>query len=127
MTRGDACQCDVFVRHLVEGGMLNDTLVVWGSEFGRTPLGQGADGRDHHPHAFSMWMAGGGAKGGTVHGATDEIGWAPVKDAVHVNDFQATLRHLFGLDHERLAVNYRSLNVRLTNLEGQAVHNVLEG
>jgi hypothetical protein len=113
------------LKDLKTRGMLDDTLVVWGSEFGRTPLGQGNDGRDHHPHAFSMWMAGGGAKGGTVHGVTDEIGWAPVQDAVHVNDFQATLLHLFGLDHERLSVNHRGLNVRLTNLEGEVVHDVL--
>ena len=113
------------LRDLKQRGMLDDTLVVWGSEFGRTPLGQGNDGRDHHPHAFSMWMAGGGAKGGTVHGTTDEIGWAPVENAVHVNDFQATLLHLFGLDHERLSVNHRGLDVRLTNLEGKVVHNVL--
>ncbi len=113
------------LKDLKQRGMLEDTLVVWGSEFGRTPLGQGPDGRDHHPHAFSMWMAGGGSKGGTVHGVTDEIGWAPVEDSVHVNDFQATLLHLFGLDHERLAVNHRGLNVRLTNLEGNVVHNVI--
>jgi hypothetical protein len=113
------------LKDLKQRGMLADTLVVWGSEFGRTPLGQGPDGRDHHPHAFSMWMAGGGSKGGTVHGVTDEIGWAPVEDSVHVNDFQATLLHLFGLDHERLAVNHRGLNVRLTNLEGNVVHNVI--
>jgi len=72
-----------------------------------------------------MWMAGGGAKGGTVHGETDEIGWAPARDGVHVNDFQATLLHLFGLDHERLTVNYRGLDVRLTNLEGHVVRNVI--
>ncbi len=113
------------IQDLKQRGLLDETLVVWGSEFGRTPLGQGSDGRDHHPHAFSMWMAGGGAKGGTVHGETDEIGWAPARDGVHVNDFQATLLHLFGLDHERLTVNYRGLDVRLTNLEGHVVRNVI--
>lgn len=113
------------LKDLKERGLLDDTLVVWGSEFGRTPLGQGNDGRDHHPFAFSMWMAGGGAKGGTVHGVTDEIGWAPVENPVHVNDFQATLLHLFGLDHERLTVNHKGLNVRLTNLGGHVVHDVL--
>jgi hypothetical protein len=113
------------IRDLKQRGMLDDTLVVWGSEFGRTPLGQGGDGRDHHPFAFSMWMAGGGAKGGTVYGQTDEIGWAPVKDPVHVNDFQATLLHLFGLEHERLSVNYRGLRVRLTNLAGNVIHGVI--
>ena len=113
------------IRDLKQRGMLDDTLVVWASEFGRTPLGQGSDGRDHHPFTYSMWMAGGGAKGGTVHGVTDEIGWAPVKDPVHVNDFQATLLHMFGLDHERLTINHRGLDVRLTNLEGKVVHDVL--
>ncbi len=89
------------LKDLKQRGMLDETLVVWGSEFGRTPLGQGPDGRDHHPNTFSMWMAGGGAKGGTVYGKTDEIGWAPVENSVHVNDFQATLLYLFGLDHKR--------------------------
>ena len=110
---------------LKQRGMLDDTLVVWGSEFGRTPLGQGNDGRDHHPFTFSMWMAGGGVKGGVVHGETDDIGWAPVKDPVHINDFQATLLHLFGIDHERLTINHRGLDVRLTNLEGKVVNEVL--
>ncbi len=110
---------------LKQRGMLDDTLVVWGSEFGRTPLGQGSDGRDHHPFAFSMWMAGGGVKGGVVHGETDDIGWSPVKDPVHINDFQATLLHLFGIDHERLTINHRGLDVRLTNLEGNVVQELL--
>ena len=113
------------LRDLKSRGMLDETLVVWGSEFGRTPLGQGDDGRDHHPFTFSMWMAGGGVKGGIVHGETDDIGWSPVRDAVHINDFQATLLHLFGLDHERLTINHRGLDVRLTDLAGQVVQNVL--
>ena len=114
------------LRDLKSRGMLEETLVVWASEFGRTPLGQGDDGRDHHPFAFSIWMAGGGVQGGLVHGQTDEIGWAPVRDAVHINDFQATLLHLFGLDHERLTANYRGLGVRLTNLQGQVVHQLMK-
>lgn len=114
------------LRDLKQRGMLDDTLVVWGSEFGRTPLGQGNDGRDHHPTAFTMWMAGGGIKGGVAHGETDEIGWAPVRDAVHINDFQATLLHLFGIDHKRLTVNYRGLDVRLTNLDGHVVHDLID-
>jgi hypothetical protein len=113
------------LRDLKSRGLLEETLVVWASEFGRTPLGQGDDGRDHHPFAFSIWMAGGGVQGGMVHGQTDEIGWAPVRDAVHINDFQATLLHLFGLDHERLTANYRGLGVRLTNLQGQVVHQLM--
>ena len=114
------------IRDLKQRGMLDDTLVVWGSEFGRTPLGQGSDGREHHPFAFSLWMAGGGTRGGIVHGETDEIGWAPIRDAVYVNDFQAALLHLFGLDHERLTVSYRGLDVRLTNLAGHVVQNMID-
>ncbi|HWC88730.1 MAG TPA: DUF1501 domain-containing protein [Pirellulales bacterium] len=113
------------IKDLKQRGLLDETLVIWGSEFGRTPLGQGNDGRDHHPHAFSMWMAGGGVKGGYVHGQTDDIGWAPVRDAVQVNDFQATLLHLFGLDHKRLNVNFKGLPARLTNLGGNVVRELL--
>jgi hypothetical protein len=102
------------IRDLKQRGLLESTLVVWGTEFGRTPLGQGDAGRDHHPYAFSMWMAGGGAKGGYVHGETDDFGWAPVRDPVHVNDFHATLLHLFGLDHLRLSHRYQGLDHRLT-------------
>jgi len=113
------------LRDLKRRGLLDETLVVWGTEFGRTPLGQGKDGRDHHPFAFSMWMAGGGTKPGYVHGETDEIGWAPTRDAVHVNDFQATLLHLFGLDHKRLTVDHKGLPTRLTNLGGTVIQELL--
>jgi hypothetical protein len=113
------------LKDLKQRGLLDETLVVWASEFGRTPLGQGSDGRDHHPHAFTMWMAGGGVRGGQVHGETDEVGWAPVRDAVHVNDFQATLLHLFGFDHTRLAVRFKGLETRLTNLAGTVVKGLL--
>lgn len=113
------------LKDLKQRGLLDDTLVVWASEFGRTPLGQGDDGRDHHPHAFSMWMAGGGIKGGQVHGVTDDIGWGPVKDAVHIHDFQATLLHLFGIDHTKLTVNFKGLETRLTNLDGNVVKGLL--
>ncbi len=114
------------IDDLKQRGLFDETLVVWASEFGRTPLGQGNDGRDHHPNAFSVWMAGGGVKGGTVHGTTDELGWAPVEKPVHVNDFQATLLHLFGLDHQRLKVDHRGLGVRLTNLAGHVVHDIID-
>ena len=113
------------LRDLKRRGLLDETLVVWGTEFGRTPLGQGKDGRDHHPFAFSMWMAGGGTKPGYVHGETDEIGWAPTRDAVSVNDFQATLLHLFGLDHKRLTVDHKGLPARLTNLGGTVIQELL--
>ena len=113
------------IDDLKQRGLFDETLVVWASEFGRTPLGQGNDGRDHHPNAFSVWMAGGGVKGGTVYGTTDELGWAPAENPVHVNDFQATLLRLFGLDHERLTVNHRGLGVRLTNLGGNVIEDVI--
>jgi uncharacterized protein (DUF1501 family) len=113
------------LKDLKQRGLLDETLVVWGSEFGRTPLGQGADGRDHHPHAFTMWMAGGGIKGGQVYGATDEFGWAPVEKPMHVNDFQATLLHLFGIDHKKLSVNFKGLETRLTNLGGAVATELL--
>jgi hypothetical protein len=102
------------IQDLKQRGLLEETLVVWGTEFGRTPLGQGEAGRDHHPYAFSMWMAGGGVKGGYVHGETDPLGWAPVRDAVHATDFHATLLHLFGMDHLRLTYRYQGLDHRLT-------------
>jgi hypothetical protein len=108
------------IKDLKARGLLDETLVVWGSEFGRTPLGQGSAGRDHHPYAFSMFLAGGGIRGGYVHGTTDEIGWAPVEDALHVGDLHATLLHLFGLDHERLTFTHQGLEQRLTTITRQA-------
>jgi hypothetical protein len=115
------------IKDLKERGLLDETLVVWGSEFGRTPLGENRGGReantgrDHHPFAFSMFMAGGGIKGGQVYGETDEIGWAPVKDAVHVNDLQATLLHLFGLDHLKLTHRFQGRDFRLTDVGGNVI------
>jgi hypothetical protein len=108
------------IRDLKERGLLDETLVVWGSEFGRTPLGQGGAGRDHHPYAFSMFLAGGGVKAGYVHGATDEFGWAPVEGPVHVNDLHATFLHLFGLDHRRLTYRVQGLDQRLTTVTRHA-------
>jgi uncharacterized protein (DUF1501 family) len=104
------------LRDLKQRGLLDDTLVVIGSEFGRTPLGQGEGGRDHHPFAFSTLLAGGGIKPGYVHGETDDLGWAPVRDAVHINDFQATLLHLFGLDHRKLTHRFKGVDQRLTSI-----------
>ncbi|HZN34274.1 MAG TPA: DUF1501 domain-containing protein, partial [Pirellulaceae bacterium] len=101
-------------------GLLDETLVVWGSEFGRTPLGQGTAGRDHHPYAFSMFLAGGGTRGGYIHGRTDEIGWAPVEDPLHVGDLHATMLHLLGLDHRRLTFPYQGLDQRLTTVTREA-------
>jgi uncharacterized protein (DUF1501 family) len=103
------------IRDLKQRGLLDTTLVVWGCEFGRTPLRQGLAGRDHHPFAFSIFLAGGGVKGGTVLGETDEVGWSVVRDPVHVSDLHATLLHLFGLDHLRLTRRYQGLDQRLTS------------
>ena len=103
--------------------MLDDTLIVWGGEVGRTPMvqGPGGDGRDHHPGAFSAWIAGGGVRGGQVIGKTDDFGWAPIDEPVHVNDFHATLLHLLGLDHERLTFLHEGLDQRLTGVQPRRV------
>lgn len=109
---------------LKQRGLLDETLVVWGSEFGRTPLLQSdraKAGRDHHKDAYCVWMAGGGAKGGTTIGETDELGYFPVADAVHVNDFHATLLHLLGLDHKRLTYKFQGRQYRLTDVGGNVV------
>ena len=116
------------IKDLKRRGMLDETLVVFGSEFGRTPLGENrtdgkpVNGRDHHPFAFSMFMAGGGLKGGQVYGETDEIGWGITKDPVHVNDFQATLLHLFGLDHLKLTYRSQGRDFRLTDVGGNVIN-----
>ena len=104
-------------------GMLDDTLVVFGTEFGRTPAAQGTDGRDHHPHAFSMWLAGGGIKGGTVHGSTDEFGYYVAENKVTIPDFHATILHLLGLDHTRLTFRHAGRDFRLTDVSGRVVRN----
>jgi uncharacterized protein (DUF1501 family) len=115
------------IQDLKDRGLLDETLVVWASEFGRTPLGENRNGsemvsgRDHHPFAFSIFMAGGGIKGGQVYGETDEIGWSVVKDPVHVNDFQATLLHLFGLDHLKLTHRFQGRDFRLTDVGGKVI------
>ena len=87
-------------------GLLDDTLVIWGGEFGRTPAAEGTNGRDHHPYGFTMWLAGGGVRGGMTHGETDEFGWDAVQDRVHVHDLHATILHLLGLDHEKLTYRH---------------------
>jgi hypothetical protein len=114
------------IKDLKQRGMLDETLVVWGSEFGRTPLGENRNnsknvtGRDHHPNAFSMFTAGGGSRGGYTHGETDDVGWNPAIDPVHVNDFQATLLKLFGLDDRKLTFRHQGADKRLTNITREA-------
>jgi hypothetical protein len=106
-------------------GLLDDTLVVWGGEFGRTPTAEGTDGREHHPFGFTMWLAGGGVKRGVVHGATDEFGWHAVQDKVHVHDLHATILHLMGLDHEKLTFRHAGRDWRLTDVYGNVVTELL--
>jgi hypothetical protein len=113
------------LKDLKARGLLRDTLVVWGGEFGRTPTSQGAKGRDHHSLGFSMWLAGGGVKGGRVYGATDEFGFAAVEDRLHVHDLHATFLHLMGLDHEKLTYRYSGRDFRLTDVYGKVAKAIL--
>lgn len=106
-------------------GMLKDTLVVWAGEFGRTPYAQGGDGRDHNHKGYSIWMAGGGVKGGITHGATDEVGYKAVQAPMHIHDWHATMLHLLGLDHTRLTFNHGGRDFRLTNVSGQVARGIL--
>jgi len=106
-------------------GMLEDTLVVWGGEFGRTPTSEGGSGRDHNHYGFSMWLAGGGVKGGIAHGATDEFGFQAVEKRVHVHDLHATMLHLMGLDHEKLTFRYSGRDHRLTDVHGTVIREIL--
>lgn len=106
-------------------GLLEDTLVLWAGEFGRTPTAQGSDGRDHNPHGFTVWLAGGGVKAGISHGATDDYGFYATEGKVHVHDLHATLLHLLGLDHERLTYRYAGRDFRLTDVAGTVVREIL--
>jgi hypothetical protein len=106
-------------------GLLEDTLVLWGGEFGRTPYAQQTDGRDHNNKGFTVWMAGGGARGGLAHGKTDDYGYEAVERKVHVHDWHATILHLLGLDHERLSYRYAGREMRLTDLKGSVIHDLL--
>jgi len=113
------------IMDLKQRGMLEDTLVIWGGEFGRTPMSQGGDGRDHHIKGFSYLLAGGGIKPGIAYGSTDELGYQAVEDPVSVHDFHATLLHLLGIDHKRMTVKFQGLDVRLTGVAGSVVTDIL--
>jgi hypothetical protein len=113
------------LKDLKQRGLLHDTLVIWGGEFGRTPRTIQSDGTDHHPHGFSMWLAGAGVRGGFAHGATDATGHHAVENRVHVHDLHATILHLLGLDHERLTYRYAGRDFRLTDVAGQVVRSIL--
>jgi hypothetical protein len=106
------------ITDLKARGLLDSTLVIWGGEFGRTPTSEGADGRDHSPYGYSVWMAGGGIKGGTVYGATDDFGFKAVENPVRVRDLHATILHLLGLRHEQLTFYFQGLQQRLTQVDG---------
>ncbi|MCA1596354.1 MAG: DUF1501 domain-containing protein, partial [Chloroflexi bacterium] len=118
------------IKDLKARGLLDSTLVVWGGEFGRTPMNEGRDGskflgRDHHPHAFTVWMAGAGVKTGQVIGQTDELGYNVVEDGVHVHDLHATILHLMGIEHTRLTYKFQGRNFRLTDVYGNVVKKLL--
>jgi Protein of unknown function (DUF1501) len=113
------------LKDLKARGLLEDTLVVWGGEFGRTPTAEGTDGREHHPFGFTMWLAGGGIKPGLAYGATDEFGWHAVENKVHVHDLHATILHLMGINHEKLTYRYSGRDFRLTDVHGRIVRDIL--
>ena len=125
----NAAEVDLPIAGLIQDlkarGLLEDTLVIWGGEFGRTPVAQGTDGRDHSPHGYTMWLAGGGVKAGFRHGATDDYGFYATVDKVHIHDLHATILHLLGLDHERLTHRYAGRDFRLTDVHGRVVHEIL--
>jgi uncharacterized protein (DUF1501 family) len=133
LTKGVKKNCEdtqqasaALVMDLKERGLLDDTIVIWGGEFGRTPMVQGGnDGRDHHNRAFTMWLAGGGIKAGHVHGKTDDFGFNVVEDAVHVHDLNATLLHLLGFDHTKLTYRFQGRDYRLTDVHGHLVKGIL--
>jgi hypothetical protein len=118
------------IKDLKQRGLLDDTLVIWGGEFGRTPMNEGRSGstflgRDHHPRAFTIWMAGGGIKPGITYGATDELGYNVTDKAIHVHDFQATVLHCLGLEHKKLTYRFQGRDFRLTDVHGNVVHDLL--
>jgi hypothetical protein len=115
------------IKDLKRLGMLDDTLVIWGGEFGRTPMGEPREsvGRDHHIDAYTMWMAGGGVKNGFIYGETDDIGYSVTKDAVHVHDFQATVLHLLGIEHTKLTFRFQGRDYRLTDVHGNVVKDLM--
>jgi arylsulfatase A-like enzyme len=122
--------CAALIKDLKQRGMLDSTLVVWGGEFGRTPMNEARMGstflgRDHHPHCFTMWFAGGGIKPGITLGETDELGYRVVRDPVHVHDLHATMLHLMGLDHKRLTYRFQGRDFRLTDVHGELVSALL--
>lgn len=117
--------CMALITDLKQRGMLDDTLIVWAGEFGRTPMSQGGDGRDHHNAGFSIWMAGGGVKRGIVYGSTDEFGYSAVENPLDVHDLHATMMYLLGIEHTRLSIKFQGLDVRLTGIAGKVVKDLV--
>ncbi|MBL8294253.1 MAG: DUF1501 domain-containing protein, partial [Bryobacterales bacterium] len=113
------------IKDLKARGLFDETLVLWSGEFGRTPFVQGSDGRDHCPSGFSLWLAGGGVKGGTIFGATDEYGYRAVENVLTIHDLHATILHLLGIDHERLTFRFGGRDFRLTDVHGQVIREIL--
>ena len=113
------------LRDLKARGLLDSTLLVWGGEFGRTPMAQGSNGRDHNPYGFTMWLAGGGIKGGTIYGATDDYGYHAVENKVEIHDLHATMLHLLGIDHKRLTYRFGGRDMRLTDVHGEIIQDIL--
>jgi uncharacterized protein (DUF1501 family) len=113
------------LKDLKSRGLLDSTLVIWAGEFGRTPMAQGSDGRDHNPFGFSIWLAGGGIKGGTVYGATDEYGYHAIANKVEIYDLHATMLHLLGMDHKKLTYRFGGRDMRLTDVHGEVVKGIL--
>src|SRR4029077_15366344 len=109
------------LKDLKTRGLLKETLVIWGGEFGRTPMAQGSDGRDHNPFGFTMWLGGGGIKGGTIHGATDDYGYHAIEGKQEVYDLHATMLHLLGMDHKKLTYRFSGRDMRLTDVHGEVV------
>lgn len=117
--------CAALLADLKQRGLLDDTLVIWGGEFGRTPMSQGGSGRDHHTKSGALWLAGGGVKAGATYGETDPFGFAPIRDPFHVHDFHATVLHLLGINHKKLTFRYKGFDFRLTNVHGNVVSEIL--
>ncbi len=117
--------CMALITDLKQRGMLQDTLIVWAGEFGRTPMSQGGDGRDHHNAGFSVWLCGGGVKPGLIYGATDDLGYSAVENVVDVHDLHATMLKLLGIEHTRLSIKFQGLDVRLTGISGKAINDVI--
>ena len=113
------------LKDLRQRGMLDDTLVIWGGEFGRTPTSENGSGRDHNHHGFTMWMAGGGIRGGMSYGETDEFGFKAVRNRTHVHDLHATVLHLLGIDHEKLIYRHAGRDYRLTDVYGRVVDEII--